>query len=937
MRFLHSTAVILVLAASAMAQTFVSDPSSLNWLQTRSGDSISLNAPQQSVLFSEGQTSGSTFLTNFPAVSVAVGQVMTVTASFTTGAVLGTASNSFRFGIFSNAGTPLPASINSNSSNSFADDTGFLASYNFNGASASIFADTDTTTSKLLDSTSASTQISSTSSGTNAAFAASTSYTLVIALSRTLTGYQFTSVLNGGNANHYTVSGNDNSSGTPDSFSEFAIYVGGGAGAVSSLDLTAFSVVIEGSGGGGPVAPVITSQPVSQHVLGGSGAGFTVAAAGTAPIGYQWRKGGEEIPDAVSDTLSLSNVQLSDSGSTYDVVVTNEAGTATSATAILTVSAGGSYSAFNLYGFASMGAGTTGGGEVPESDMIGYRKVSTALELANAIISFNKGNGVKVIEIMNDLDLGWNEIGTEVRNLASTPFRPHATPILHPKLVATGVSLIDIKDGASGLTVFSANGATLRHACLNLKNTSNIIIRNLKFDEMWEWDEATKGDYDTNDWDFIDLSNGGTVSNIWIDHCTFTKAYDGIVDMKKGTQNVTVSWCRYVGDDGATNPNSMVRQQLAALEADKSSYPFYNFLRSNGFSIEDIVQIAQGHDKGHLLGATAKAAENNVISCTFHHQWFANLWDRCVPRLRGGQVHNYNIYVDDSAALIGKRLRDTRANAMSSGNKNTLENTYSFNPFLNGSISTEGAALLVEKSVYIDCLSPLRNNQTDVTDPTYTGKIKSVDSIHVMHNADGTTTTVRGDSTDAGNPMGPTQAVVIPFSWNTIDGNLPYAAPPMDDPAELAGIVAAGAGAGTLTWEKANWLKTAYVDPAPLTFAAWLGAAGLSGDSAAAFSDPDSDGIANLVEFALGLPATDPDLTGLPTWAPENGGMVFRFSRPRFLAGITYTVQTSTDAVNWSDEPSAEVESFTETTETLAIPISAVATKLLVRLRVTQE
>ena len=82
---------------------------------------------------------------------------------------------------------------------------------------------------------------------------------------------------------------------------------------------------------------------------------------------------------------------------------------------------------------------------------------------------------------------------------------------------------MDIKS-KSGLTIFSASGATIRHANFNIKDTSNIIIRNLKFAEMWEWDEATKGDYDSNDWDFITIGNGGgTVFNVWIDHCTFTK------------------------------------------------------------------------------------------------------------------------------------------------------------------------------------------------------------------------------------------------------------------------------------------------------------------------------------------------------------------------------------------------------------------------------
>ena len=464
-------------------------------------------------------------------------------------------------------------------------------------------------------------------------------------------------------------------------------------------------------------------------------------------------------------------------------------------------------SAFNLTGFATVGAGTTGGGIIAENDPA-YAKVTTPLELANALLAANKTAGaIKVIEIMNDLDLGSIEVGAAVRALPSTPFRAHQAPKLHPRLIVTGVSLIDISP-KGGLTIFSANGAAIRHATFNLKGTSNVVIRNLKFDELWEWDEATKGDYDANDWDFIDLGNGGATSNVWIDHCTFTKTYDGIVDFKAGTRNVTLSWCRYVGDDGATNARSFVRQQIAALETNRAAYPFYNFLRTNGFSVEDIVTIQQGHDKTHLLGAGALDPDNATLSATFHHQWFTNCWDRCVPRLRAGNVHNFNLYVDDTGVLAARRLRDSRAAALSTSLQNTLNNTYSFSPPINGSIATEGGSVLVERSVYLDCLWPLRNNQTDVSNPIYTGKIKAVDSLYQFHNANGTTTSVRGDSTDAGNPLGPFQAPVIPFSWNGFV-TLPYVYV-ADDPATLLARLQTGAGAGVVDWPKVNWLKTTY-------------------------------------------------------------------------------------------------------------------------------
>ena len=465
------------------------------------------------------------------------------------------------------------------------------------------------------------------------------------------------------------------------------------------------------------------------------------------------------------------------------------------------------FAAYNLTGFATVGAGTTGGGIIAETDPA-YVKVTTPLEFANALLAANRTAGaVRVIEIMNDLDLGSIEVGATVRALPSSPFRVHQAPKLHPRLIATGVSLIDIVP-RSGLTIFSAHGATLRHATLNIKGASNVIVRNLKFDELWEWDEATKGDYDANDWDFLGLGNGGATSNIWIDHCTFTKSYDGIVDFKAGTRNVTISWCRYVGDDGATNPRSFVRQQIAALEANRAAYPFYNFLRTNGFSTEDIVTVQQGHDKTHLLGASSLDPENATLSATFHHQWFSNCWDRCVPRLRAGNVHNFNLYIDDTGVLAARRLRDSRAAALSPALQNTLNNTYSFNPPINGSIATEGAALLVERSVYVDCLWPLRNNQTDVSNPVYTGKIKALDTLYQFRNANGTIATFRGDSTDTGSPLGPFQAPVVPFSWNGFV-TLPYAYV-ADDPTTLLTRLQSGAGAGVVTWPKENWLKTAY-------------------------------------------------------------------------------------------------------------------------------
>jgi uncharacterized delta-60 repeat protein len=84
------------------------------------------------------------------------------------------------------------------------------------------------------------------------------------------------------------------------------------------------------------VDPCITSQPVSRNANPGDTVGLSVTAVGTAPLGYQWRKDGADVAGATTASLTLTNVQGADAGG-YDVVVSNQFGTVTSAVALLTV------------------------------------------------------------------------------------------------------------------------------------------------------------------------------------------------------------------------------------------------------------------------------------------------------------------------------------------------------------------------------------------------------------------------------------------------------------------------------------------------------------------------------------------------------------------------------------------------------------------------
>src|SRR5881398_3216170 len=88
-----------------------------------------------------------------------------------------------------------------------------------------------------------------------------------------------------------------------------------------------------------PPSPTITTQPANQTVTAGQTATFTAVATGTAPLSYQWQKNGANIAGATSSSYTTPATTTSDSGSTFDVVVSNIAGTATSNMATLTVNA----------------------------------------------------------------------------------------------------------------------------------------------------------------------------------------------------------------------------------------------------------------------------------------------------------------------------------------------------------------------------------------------------------------------------------------------------------------------------------------------------------------------------------------------------------------------------------------------------------------------
>jgi len=106
----------------------------------------------------------------------------------------------------------------------------------------------------------------------------------------------------------------------------YSVDVTNAAGTVTSASLFV-SVVAEGG-------VSIREHPLGGSVLAGEPYTFSVGVTDTAPVSYQWRKGGVSIAGGTAATYSIASAQAADVG-VYDVVVRNAAGSSNSVPAAL--------------------------------------------------------------------------------------------------------------------------------------------------------------------------------------------------------------------------------------------------------------------------------------------------------------------------------------------------------------------------------------------------------------------------------------------------------------------------------------------------------------------------------------------------------------------------------------------------------------------------
>jgi hypothetical protein len=89
--------------------------------------------------------------------------------------------------------------------------------------------------------------------------------------------------------------------------------------------------------GTGVNSPEITTPPVSETVMSGQTATFSVVAAGTEPLSYQWFQNGAAVSGATSSSYTTAATTTSETGTSFAVEVSNGDGNVISSAVTLTV------------------------------------------------------------------------------------------------------------------------------------------------------------------------------------------------------------------------------------------------------------------------------------------------------------------------------------------------------------------------------------------------------------------------------------------------------------------------------------------------------------------------------------------------------------------------------------------------------------------------
>lgn len=271
-------------------------------------------------------------------------------------------------------------------------------------------------------------------------------------------------------------------------------------------------------------------------------------------------------------------------------------------------------------GWASADGGTTGGANAAPEDV---HEVSTRDELAAAVA----GNKPKIVYVKQHIDANTASDGSPIAcedyavngySLAAylEAFDPaHWTgtasgPLEDARKASSANQRKQIRiDVGANTTIVGVGDVQLTGFTLNIDRVDNVIVRNLQLSDAYDCFPAWNGDTWKTEWDNLVVSGS---THVWLDHLTL--------------------------DDGGT------------VDAEQPEYFGEPFLRHDG--LLDVVRQADlvtiswsrmvGHDKSLLWGnGDGATGDRGKLRVTLHHNELVDLEQRA-PRVRFGQAHVYN-------------------------------------------------------------------------------------------------------------------------------------------------------------------------------------------------------------------------------------------------------------------------------------------------------
>lgn len=354
--------------------------------------------------------------------------------------------------------------------------------------------------------------------------------------------------------------------------------IGGGTTATGSGGNTTISGSTTVSGTGGtPSAGSTTSNESGQASSGASSAGGKTSAGGSTGANTSKATAGNVATGGTSSvggtgmggaSKSAGGGETAATGGVAGRGVTGGTGGTRSTGGIASSGGGGRAGTTAASGGSTGTGGTTGsagGTSAPGSAPVGDGPIGFAAIAADGVDTTTGGKGGKLVT-------------------ASTFDELHAYMDSNDTLIILISGSIDLGGMTplrSNKTLIGQKGARLINGGFEIYKRQNIIIRNIVFADGT--DDTMKINQNTH--------------HVWVDHCDFTNAADGLFDITRQSSNITVSYNH-----------------------------FYK------------------HSKTMLIGhSDSQTDDTGYLKTTIHHNWFEGTEQRH-PRVRFGEVHVFNNY-----------------------------------------------------------------------------------------------------------------------------------------------------------------------------------------------------------------------------------------------------------------------------------------------------